>query len=266
MKKIIFGTIFIFLSINNFFSQVGIGTTLPANSSALDVSSANKGVLIPRVALVDKNTKSPLTGNIPNGTMVFNTVKAGTGVASVFPGVYVWYVNEWVIPAMLGKDKAKTVKFNNSNSSTTNFNPATVANPVNIDIFSALVFNDDPLLFEKLNDYQIRINKAGLYLISVNLALKQNPAVNNSLLYDYIHFNLDGTLASANISTLVPQNNPANVDISGRFVFESTSYIYTTAGQILTLQSTRGQDGTSYNGNVNFDTVSLSSVTIIKLQ
>lgn len=266
MKKFIFATIFVFLSINYFFSQVGIGTITPANSSVLDVTSTDKGVLIPRVALVDKNTKTPLTGNIPNGTMIFNTVKAGIGAATVFPGVYVWYANEWVIPAMVGKEKAKAVKFNNSSSSTTNFNPATVASPVNIDIFNSIVFNDDSAIFEKIDDYQIRINASGLYLVSANLALKQNPAVNNSLLYDYIHFNLNGTLASANISTLVTQNNPTNVNVDGRFVFESTSYIYATAGQVLTLQSTRGQDGTNYNGIVSFDTVSLSSVTIIKLQ
>lgn len=248
------------------FGQVGIGTVNPISSSVLDITSPNKGVLIPRVALSAADSKSPLSGNIPNGTMVFNTVKAGTGAAAVIPGIYVWLDSEWVFPASIGtKAVVKAAKFNNLSSSITNFNPFSVASPINIDMFGSTVFNDDPLIFEKLNNYQIRINEPGLYLVNANLALRQNPAVEESELHDYIHFNLDGVLASSNISTVVPQYNPSDININGRFAFGSISYIYANAGQILSLQSTRGRDGSNYNGTVNFDPVSLSSVTIIKL-
>ncbi len=48
--------------------QVGVGTTQPDPSAALDISSSNKGLLIPRVDLVANNITSPATG-----LLVFNT-------------------------------------------------------------------------------------------------------------------------------------------------------------------------------------------------
>lgn len=264
--KNIFSILFICIFITNLFGQVGVGTTAPVSSSVLDITSTNKGVLIPRVALSSVNDKSPLTGDIPDGTLVFNTTKSGSGANIVIPGVYIWMGNKWNFPAEIGMVKSKAVKYTNSASSTTNFNPATVSEPVNIDIFNTEVFNDDPSIFEKINDYQLRIKEPGLYLISLNLALRQNPAVDNSRLSDYLYFNLDGNLASSKIITLVPQYDPDNIDINGRFAFGSNSYINVSANQILTLQSSRYKDGANYNGTVNFDTVSLSSLTIIKIQ
>lgn len=249
------------------FGQVGLGTDSPASSSVLDITSANKGVLIPRVALSSTIDKAPLSGNIPVGTMVFNTVNAGTGVQSVIPSVYVWDGAEWVFPAAIGRTKSQVIKFSNSPTSTMNFNPVSVASPVGIDIFNSVVFNSDTSgsVYEKLGDYQLRIKQDGLYLVSANLALKQSPAVDNSRVSDYIYFNLDGNLASAKIITLVPQYDPSDVNINGRFAFGSNSYINAKAGQILTMHSARYKDGTNYNGTVNYDTTSLSSVTVIKI-
>jgi hypothetical protein len=64
-------------------AQVGIGTTTPATSSALDITSTNKGLLIPRVALISTSDvatiASPVTsllvynsGFLPNGYYYWN--------------------------------------------------------------------------------------------------------------------------------------------------------------------------------------------------
>lgn len=51
------------------FSQIGIGTATPANSSELEVSSTTKGVLIPRMTAIQRNAiTSPA-----NGLLVFQT-------------------------------------------------------------------------------------------------------------------------------------------------------------------------------------------------
>lgn len=265
MKKI-HKILFLLLPILHLSGQVGIGTANPQTYAILDITSSDKGALIPRMALISTNNKSPLSGNIPNGTLVFNTASNGTDAFSVFPGMYQWYNGEWVYPSTLGASRSKAVKFNNPATSTTNFNSATIAAPADIDIFNTAVFNDDSAIFERVNDYQLRIKQTGLFLVSLNLALKQNPAAENSQVYDYIYFNLDGTLASSSIATLPPQYNPARININGRFAFSSNSYINATAGQILTLHSRRWNNGTAYNGTVNFDTTNLSSVTIIKLK
>lgn len=75
------------------FAQVGIGTTTPNSSSALDIATTNKGLLIPRVALTwngDQNTISK-TGNYPEGLLVYNTGAAGLSTA----GFYYWNGTQW---------------------------------------------------------------------------------------------------------------------------------------------------------------------------
>jgi hypothetical protein len=73
-------------------AQVGIGTTTP--NGALDIESANNGLLIPRVALTDLTTLTVLTPTASE--MVYNTTSNGT----VEPGYYYLFDNgvtlEWV--------------------------------------------------------------------------------------------------------------------------------------------------------------------------
>lgn len=78
-------------------AQVGIGTPTPVTSSMLDITSTTKGVLIPRVALTDKEAFSPVEGTEVTSLLVYNTNTANEGVATkeVTPGFYYWNVNKW---------------------------------------------------------------------------------------------------------------------------------------------------------------------------
>lgn len=68
MKKIACSIMLIFNAYYG-FSQVGIGTTTPDTSSVLDVESTDKGVLIPRLTTIQRNSiASPA-----KGLLVFNT-------------------------------------------------------------------------------------------------------------------------------------------------------------------------------------------------
>lgn len=69
--------------------NVGIGTTTPNSAAALDVVATNKGILIPRVALV--NTTAPEPIPLVNGMIVYNT---NTG-SDVTPGFYVCIEGKW---------------------------------------------------------------------------------------------------------------------------------------------------------------------------
>ena len=65
------------------FAQVGINTTTP--NAALDVTSTDDGLLIPRVALTASNVASPLT--LPTiSELVYNTATAGISPNNVTPG------------------------------------------------------------------------------------------------------------------------------------------------------------------------------------
>ena len=70
------------------FSQVGIGTTAPNASSILDVTAADKGVLVPRVAILDLSTAVPVAAPIES-LLVYNTTVA-TGV-----GFHYWDGAKW---------------------------------------------------------------------------------------------------------------------------------------------------------------------------
>lgn len=70
--------------------QVGVGTTTPANSAILDVSSTNKGVLFPRVAL-SSGTDQTTIPSPAQGLMVFNTGAAGLKTV----GFVFWNGTEW---------------------------------------------------------------------------------------------------------------------------------------------------------------------------
>lgn len=74
-------------------AQVGINTTTPGNGAILDVTSTDKGVLLPRVALTSLDVDDPVT-EPDNGVLVFNTATAGTGDNEVIPGYYWWNDNE----------------------------------------------------------------------------------------------------------------------------------------------------------------------------
>lgn len=71
-------------------AQVGIGTITPDDSSMLDISSSNKGLLIPRIELSHTNNTSPVSSPAV-GLLVYNTNTAG----DVVPGFYYWTGSLW---------------------------------------------------------------------------------------------------------------------------------------------------------------------------
>lgn len=86
----ILGIVFILLFTTISTAQVGINTITPGAGSLLDVSSTDKGMLVPRVNIADLNTIDPITGGSTEGLLVYNT-NATTG-----KGFYHWNGVIWV--------------------------------------------------------------------------------------------------------------------------------------------------------------------------
>ena len=83
MKSILYSLILFVISIS-MNAQVGIGTTTP--NGALDISSSNNGLLIPRVALVSTtDLTTVVTGT--ESELIYNTTPA-SGLTDVRPGFY----------------------------------------------------------------------------------------------------------------------------------------------------------------------------------
>ncbi len=70
-------------------AQVGIGTTSPVNGSILDITSSEKGILIPRIDIADLSTIDPIVGGAPVSLLVYNT-NTTSG-----EGFYYWDGFDW---------------------------------------------------------------------------------------------------------------------------------------------------------------------------
>ncbi|NQY07189.1 MAG: hypothetical protein HRT68_13620 [Flavobacteriaceae bacterium] len=91
MGKIYLGIVaLLFATIS--IAQVGVGTTAPAASAELDVTSTNRGFLMPRVALSSTTDTATVTGAEVESLLVYNTATVG----DVTPGFYYWDSTQWV--------------------------------------------------------------------------------------------------------------------------------------------------------------------------
>jgi hypothetical protein len=93
MKKITLILIVLFTQFA--FSQVGVNTTTPDPSSMLDISAANKGVLVPRVSLNNvTTTQLDGTNTAATGLLIWNTNATTTGGNGV--GFYFFNGTQWM--------------------------------------------------------------------------------------------------------------------------------------------------------------------------
>ena len=100
-------------SITGFSQNVGISPTgsIPANSAAgLDINFADKGLLMPRVALTGTTSFSPLTAHVA-GMVVYNTATSG----DVLPGYYCNDGTKWN-PISLQANNAGDIQYWNGSN------------------------------------------------------------------------------------------------------------------------------------------------------
>jgi hypothetical protein len=90
MKNLHFITFLFVLVVKTSISQVGIGTENPLDGSILDITSSDKGILVPRVDIIDLATIAPITGGSTIGLLVWNT-NTIIGV-----GFHYWSGSAWV--------------------------------------------------------------------------------------------------------------------------------------------------------------------------
>ena len=92
MKKLI---LFFFVSIAFFNAvlcqNIGINQPNPDNSALLDMTSTERGLLIPRVDLDDATTAAPVTSPVAEGLLIYN--ETGTEPH----GFYFWNGTKWVM-------------------------------------------------------------------------------------------------------------------------------------------------------------------------
>lgn len=77
--------------------RVSIGSPTVNGNAIFQVSSPNKGVLFPKVALssIIDNTTIPVSSPNDDGLIVYNTITSGSGNNQIVPGYYYWQNNRW---------------------------------------------------------------------------------------------------------------------------------------------------------------------------
>jgi hypothetical protein len=145
-------TILIIFGINSNFAQIGIGNTSP--QAALDVTSTNDGLLMPRVALSATNIATINTPTISE--MVYNSATSAAGPNQVTPGFYYWDGALWVkIVTGSGAPVTSNNWTTTGNSGTNSSNFIGTTDPVAFKIYTS---NAERI--KVLPDGQVAINDA----------------------------------------------------------------------------------------------------------
>ncbi|HRE77537.1 MAG TPA: hypothetical protein PLL09_06910 [Flavobacterium sp.] len=113
------------------FSQVSIGDALPNPSANLDVTAIDvegntRGLLIPRLNLLNTTDASTINNGNVNSLLVFNEATQ----ADVTPGFYYWYIDKWE-------------RISNGSGSVTETNTDLSFNPLTSELFYVNEFNNN---------------------------------------------------------------------------------------------------------------------------
>ncbi len=150
MKQLFF-TSFTFLLIGHFlFAQnVGVGTSIPDVSAELDVTSTDKGVLIPRVNILDLTTAAPVSSPATS-LLVYNTnATSGTGF-------YSWDGSQWI--KLLDKNTLTI-----DNGLTANNNDIDLGGPLNQNTVISQGTNDMIYNLDGTGDFEVQENGNPLF-------------------------------------------------------------------------------------------------------
>ncbi len=241
MKRIVYA-IFI-LCYSSVIAQVGIGTTTPNSSAVLDISSTEKGLLIPRMGNAQiSNITTP-----EKGLVVFNNdtnnFEFNAGSSSNI---------RW--SEIRSNNNSPSLKFDSS-VDLDNINTLTASN---INIFKNLKWNDNSSVYKKLSEKEIIINNPGRYEVICNVYIKGVENITNKSderTGVEIFLAIDGVQAGVNSATgyirFLNGHDTASLHINETFEISTPSNI--------SIQSIRG----ARNGEVNIE---MSNIVIKKVR
>ncbi|WAC01741.1 hypothetical protein N7U66_17865 [Lacinutrix neustonica] len=151
------------------FGQVGINTTSPDASSALDITSASKGVLLPGLTTLERNAII----NAANGLLIYNTDTGEFQFNSSTTTTPFWeaFNSTPTVTASPGE----SVKYSNTDVAT-NVNQDTA---INLPVFGAVNWNDNTSLYTvNTTAHTLTINETGRYRLVINSSLFTNSNEN----------------------------------------------------------------------------------------
>ena len=164
-------------------AQIAVNTSgsAPHSSAMLDVSSANKGVLIPGVAIVDVSSASPVSSPA-TGLVVWNTNASVTGGSGA--GFYYWNGVKW--QSLLSDNTGWRLDGNSNTNPSLHFIGTT---------------DNQPLVFKVNNSHAGKIDPLmnNLFFgVGAGFSISHPNSRRNSLVGDSAGYNLNGLNAADN--------------------------------------------------------------------
>ena len=172
------------------YSQVGIGTTTPDASSALDITSNSSGILIPRLTSAQRDA----IANPANGLLIFNTDSDEFQFNSNTTTNPVW--KAFSLTTTSSSTSGQSVKYSNTDTST-NVNQTSA---INLPTFGKEEWNDNTTLYAvNTESNTITINEAGRYKIIANASVVVTS--NNARTSPEMYISVNGTQVGTTATT-----------------------------------------------------------------
>lgn len=205
------------------FSQVGIGTVTPHSSAILDLTAANKGLLLPRVNLTGTGDNTTIS-NPANGLLVFNLAAAGSGTTAVSANSFyyrqnsIWqkFTSSAEITVLEGSNQYVLKSVTNQPLTTTQVTSVNNSETFEVPVTwsSSEILIDDPNNIELLaNNQSFRIKATGNYRVLANFTFnpKRNVTTDNSN-YSYVTISItvskdNGVTWTPTVGTAMPYDN-----------------------------------------------------------
>lgn len=234
----IFNLLFIFLSSQVIFAQVGINTTTPADGTALDINETDKGILIPKVALSASNSLSGISlsgSTLEEGVLVYN-INVVNGSNPLNKGFYYWNgTDQWIA---LGNDTDWSLNGNM------------------IDTTNRLGSNNAfPVIIKTSNNDRFRFETNGT-LRSISNGTETSPS------YSFLNSTNSGMYLASNNTDLTFTSNGDDF-LSHRSFGSSSQITFNPDGDPDMNLQIRGDSGVILNANPSNHTIQIGSNSLI---
>ncbi|SIP86714.1 Head domain of trimeric autotransporter adhesin [Chryseobacterium sp. RU37D] len=141
-------TFLLLINFNSIHAQIGIGTSTPNLSAMLDVSSNNKGVLLPSVALTS-NIDNTTVPSPANGLIVWNNGLGGLSET----GFYYWNNLKWNMLSITSQINGSTSGWNLSGTNSGTYAGANTTLALGTNTLDDLVFKVNSNTMGRLGVY-----------------------------------------------------------------------------------------------------------------
>lgn len=254
----------LFVSYYSFSQSVGIGTNTPDASAAMDITTTNKGLLIPRMSISSINAIT----NPARGLLVYDSVSNQLVANSGTPAVPNWQPvgsgNGWNLTGnsginpvnqFIGTADNQPLRFRINNTGAGELNPVTGnifwglgAGQNNTTAFSNIAIGKDALKMNTTRANLVAIGDSALFNNGFGAAFSSNGVFNTAIGSKSLFSNILGSdnTATGNNSLTTNSGGSNNTATGSHSLFSNTNGSNNTSSGARSMQSnTNGSNNTS---------------------